>query len=54
MLTDEQRLAFCQELWRYWYKSGTIQLDQALSRYEREAKARAERPWFCLSGEGES
>lgn len=39
-LTDEQRLAVVRELWAYWYQSGRIHLDQAMSNYQREAEER--------------
>lgn len=39
-LTDEQRVAVCRELWAYWYQSGRIHLDQAMTNYQREAEER--------------
>lgn len=43
MLTDQQRIEVCRELWAYWYRSGRIHLDQAMSDYQRAARERLER-----------
>lgn len=40
MLTDEQRIEVCRELWAYWIQSGRLHLDQAMTAYQREARER--------------
>lgn len=39
-VSDEQRLAVCLELVSYRYKHGQTHMDDAMTAYEREAKAR--------------
>lgn len=41
-ITDKDRLAVVREIWAYWIKDKATHLDQALIRYEAEAKVRLE------------